>query len=36
MVSGSSKVVSSSGVSPESVRMESGPCSKSATTWSKK
>ena len=36
MASGSSKDVSNSGVSMESVRMESKPCSESATAWSKK
>ena len=36
MASDSSKDVSNSSVSMESVRMESKPCSKSATAWSKK
>ena len=36
MTSGSSKDACSSGVSIISVRMESRPCSKSATAWSKK
>ena len=36
MASDSSKDVSNSGVSMESVRMESKPCSKSATAWSRK
>ena len=36
MASGSSKDVSNSGVLMESVRMESKPCSKSATAWSRK
>ena len=34
--SGSSKIVANSGVSMESVRMESKPCSKSATSLSRK
>ena len=36
MASGSSRDVSNFGVSMESVRMESKPCSKSATAWSRK
>ena len=36
MASGSSKDVSNSSVLRESVRMESKPCSKSATAWSRK
>ena len=36
MASASSKDVSNSGVSMESVRMESKPYSKSATAWSRK
>ena len=36
MVSGSSKDVSNSGVSRESVRMKSKPCSKPATAWFRK
>ena len=36
MASCSSKDVSNSNVSTESVRMESKPCSKSATAWSRK
>ena len=35
MTSGSSKDVSYSGVSMESVRMESKPCSMPATAWSR-
>ena len=34
--SGPSKDVSNSGVSMESVRMESKPCSKSTTAWCRK
>ena len=36
LVSGSSKEVSNSSVSSESVRMKSKPCLKSATAWSKR
>ena len=36
MASGSSKDVSNSGVSMESVRMEPKPSSKSVTAWSRK
>ena len=36
MASGSSKDVSHSGVTMESVRIESKPCSKSATAWSRR
>ena len=36
MASGSSKDVFNSGVSMESVRMESKSCSKSAMAWSRK
>ena len=36
MASGSPKDVSNSGVLMESVRMESNPCSKSATAWYRK
>ena len=35
IASGSSKNVSNSDVSMESVRIESKPCSKSATAWSR-
>ena len=35
MTQGSSKEVSNSDVSVESLRIESKPCSKSATSWSR-
>ena len=35
VMSGLSKDTSSSGVSPESVRMKARPCSKSANAWLK-
>ena len=36
MTTGSSNDVSHSGVSVQSVKMESRPCTKSATAWSRK